>query len=332
MPKQRQYSGDETTETLSNWKKDQKSAERLASSLLRLDNFSDIDPSHPMGGRDGTKDIICKKGDKTFIVAVYFPRTTQAFTTISKKIQQDFAGVTKNKVDGIVFFTNQHLTIGERAKIKKAGKSATVEIYHLERIASILNSPIGYGVRLEFLDIELSKTEQLSYFAHKDNEYKAIQSNLSDLLGVLNQTGSLPNISTDKLKEFKETLETIVGDRNSIFVYGNSMIDRLHVPLKELKEFQEVLSDLTGADGSWLVSSFGLAPLQKLHVPVQALEDFRDILYDIVGDNNSWMVLNNAPINKLYVPLKELEQYNETLDDTLEKLKEIEEIRQRTIK
>lgn len=332
MPKQRQYSGDETTETLSNWKKDQKSAERLASSILRLDNFTDIDPSHPMGGRDGTKDIICKKDDKTFIVAVYFPRTSQTFTTISKKFLQDFSGVSKNKVDGIVFLTNQHLTIGDRAKIKKTAKNVKVEIYHLERIASILNSPVGYGVRLEFLDIELSKTEQLSYFAHKDNEYKVIQTNLSDLLKVLNQSESLPNISTDKLKEFKDTLETIVGDKNSLFVYGNSMIDKLHVPLQELKEFQEVLGDLTGSDGSWLFSSYEHAPLQKLNVPLKQLEEFRDLLYDIVGDDNSWIMTNNSPINKLHVPLKELEQYNEALDETLDKLKEIEVLKKRTIK
>lgn len=330
MAKQRQYSGDETTETLANWIKDQKAAERLAGSVLHLDNFTDVDPSHPLGGRDGTKDLMCKKGDKEFIVAAYFPRAKQSFSKISKKFQEDSVGISKNNANGFVFFTNQKLTLGERAKLKKTLPKTDIEIYHLERISSILNSPVGYGVRLEFLDIELTKTEQLSYFAHKDKEFKIIQNNLADLLIVLNQTGSLPNITTDKLKEFKETLETIVGDKNSFFVYGNSMIDKLHVPLKELKEFQEVLSDLTSSEGGWLFNSYQISPLQKLNVPLKELEEFKDTLYEIVGED-SWKFSMNSPINKLSVPLKELEQYNETLDETLEKLKEIEALKKRTL-
>lgn len=329
MPKQRQYSGDETTETLSKWKKDQKAAERLASSVLHIDNFTDIDPSHPLGGRDGTKDILCNKGDKKFVVAVYFPRTQQDFTLIAKKIQLDFAGVAKNNADGLVFFTNQHLTIGQRAKLKKFYKDIIIEIFHLERIASILNSPIGYGVRLEFLDIELSKAEQLSYFAHKDKEFKLIQNNLSDLLKVLNETGSMPNISTDKLKDFKKTLETIVGNSNSLFVYGNSMIDRLRVPLEELKEFQELLTIMTGSDGTWFFSSAVIPPMQRLNVPLKELEEFKDTLYEIVGEDNH-LIVGNSPIYKLSVPLKDLEEYNDKLDEVLEKLKDIETIKKKT--
>jgi len=329
MPKQRQYSGDETTETLSKWKKGQKAAERLAGSVLHLDNFTDIDPSHPLGGRDGTKDIVCKKGERQFIVAVYFPRIEQSFANIAKKIQQDYFGVTKNKADGLVVFTNQHLTVGNRSSLKKIYKETRLEIYHLERIASILNSPIGYGVRLEFLDIELSKTEQLSYFANKDKEFKIIQHNLSDLLKALNDMGNIPNISTEKLKDFKETLEAIVGDRSSLLLYGNSMIDRLQVPLKELKEFQEVLSDMAGTDAGWLLGHYESAPLQKLHVPLKQLEEFRDLLFEIVGENG-WLTIGNSPIDKLSVPLKELEQYNETLDETIEKLREIDALKRKT--
>jgi hypothetical protein len=33
-----------------------------------------MDPSHPLGGQDGLKDLICNKEGKKYIVAVYFPR------------------------------------------------------------------------------------------------------------------------------------------------------------------------------------------------------------------------------------------------------------------
>jgi len=325
MSKQRQYSGDETIDALSKWKKDQKAAERLAGSILHIDNFVDIDPSHPLGGRDGKKDILCKKGDKRYVVAVYFPRTQQEFSLILKKIKIDYEGVSANNADGLIVFTNRYLTLGQRNKLKKQFNEINVEIFHLERVASILNSPIGYGVRLEFLDIELSKTEQLSYFAHKDKEIQLIQNNLSDLLIFLNEKGSVSNISTEKLKDFKETLETIVGDKNSLFAYGNSMIDRLQVPLTELKEFQDLLSDLTGSDGGWLFSSPILSPIQRLGVPLKELEEFKDLLYEIIGDDQSF-ALSNSPIDRLSVPIRQLDEYNDKLDEVIEKLKEIEDI------
>jgi hypothetical protein len=194
MSKQRQFNGEETTEALSNWTRGPKAAERLASSVLQIENFDDIDPSHPLGGRDGKKDIICKKNGKKLIVAVYFPNSKKAFSFIKKKVQGDFEGVSKNNADGIIIFTNQYLTIGQRTEFKNLHSDINVEIFHLERIASILNSPIGYGVRLEFLDIELSKPEQLAYFAHKDKDIKLIQTKLSDLLDFLNQNKGINDI------------------------------------------------------------------------------------------------------------------------------------------
>ncbi|NQU86509.1 MAG: hypothetical protein HQ541_12180, partial [Mariniphaga sp.] len=268
------------------------------------------------------KDLLCKRKDKTFVVGVYFPRIQQTYKAIEKKLLQDNAGVSKNYVDGLLFFTNQYLTIGERKKLATASGNKNTEIFHLERIALILNSPVGYGVRLEFLDIQLSKTEQLSYFALKDKELTSIQKKLSEILIAFNETGSFTNLSTEKISEFKETLETIVGDRNSIFVFGNSMIDRLHVPLTELQEFKKNLEYMTGDGFLW-----GNAPLDKLRVPLKDLEEYRDILYEIVGEDT---FSATSPVNKLFVPLKDLEEYNMQLNETIEKLKEIEEIKRRT--
>jgi len=36
-------------------------------------------------------------------------------------------------------------------------ETVDVRIYHLERIANILNTPKMYGIRLEYLEIEMTK-------------------------------------------------------------------------------------------------------------------------------------------------------------------------------
>ena len=49
------------------------------------------------------------------------------------------------------------------------GNNFEINIYHGERVCSILDSPKGYGIRLEYLGIELTKEEQISFLnAHID--------------------------------------------------------------------------------------------------------------------------------------------------------------------
>lgn len=43
-------------------------------------------------------------------------------------------------------------------------KDIDLKIIHLESLNNILNSPINYGIRMEFLDIDMTKEEQLAYF------------------------------------------------------------------------------------------------------------------------------------------------------------------------
>ncbi len=82
----------------------------------------------------------------------------------------------------MVFVTNQELNLGERRELKKLGKPNTIEIYHLERIANILDTPENYGIRLEFLDIELTKEEQLSFIATRDQKMFQLSEKLELLM------------------------------------------------------------------------------------------------------------------------------------------------------
>lgn len=157
--------GHETWHRLLQWTKQQTPAERLAGHILRLDGFNSLDPSHPLGGRDGLKDLIAVKDGQKWIAAAYFPRGQQPFNSIKSKFIHDSSGITVNEAYGFAFITNQELRISERTELTNPLGNVPVEIYHLERIAQILDSPAAYGVRLEFLDIPMSKEDQVSFFA-----------------------------------------------------------------------------------------------------------------------------------------------------------------------
>lgn len=171
----RRKDGRETWNRLIEWDKGQTSSERLSSSILSYEKYESIDPSHPLGGRDGLKDFICKKNDMKFIVSCYFPRSKQNFSTIKNKLKSDSIGISNNNANGIIFITNQELTLSERDQlINEINEKYIVEIYHLERITNILNTTENYGIRLEFLDIEMTKEEQLAYMANRDEPIKVL--------------------------------------------------------------------------------------------------------------------------------------------------------------
>lgn len=142
-------------------------AERLAATILQIDGFSAVDPQCPLGGPDGLKDLLCEKNGWRYVAAAYFPTNEQTFNAIQAKFVHDLDGVSKNAADGLVFITNQSLTPGERKVLSglAGSKGHRSILYHIERLRSLLDSPSGYGARLEFLDIDMSREEQFSFFS-----------------------------------------------------------------------------------------------------------------------------------------------------------------------
>jgi fido (protein-threonine AMPylation protein) len=154
------------TETvIQDWRYGQVQAERLCAELLHLEGYQSVDPQCPLGGPDGLKDVLCRKDGEKWIAAAYFPPTRQDFTSIEGKFSHDLEGVRKNDAKGIVFFVNQPLTPGNRSSLVSAAMPNESEIYHLERIRAILDSPKGYGARLEYLRISMTEEEQLGFFS-----------------------------------------------------------------------------------------------------------------------------------------------------------------------
>ena len=177
----RMSEGRETFNRLLNWDRGQAPSERLAAIILSKEGFNGVDPSHPLGGKDGLKDMTLSSDGKRWIGAVYFPRGQQSFPDIKKKFAHDLDGMKANNAEGLAFVTNQELRLGERKILTELMPEVDVQIYHLERIASLLNTPSFYGIRMEFLDIEMSKEEQLSFYADQDQRLARIESTLAQM-------------------------------------------------------------------------------------------------------------------------------------------------------
>ncbi|MDM5155605.1 hypothetical protein QUF88_17960 [Bacillus sp. DX1.1] len=128
--------------------------------------------------------MVCIKGGIKWIGACYFPRGQQTFREIKDKFSHDLEGIERNSVDGLAFITNQELTLSQRSELTKL-TGYEVDIFHLERVVNLLNSPDNYGVRLEFLDIEITIEEQLAYFAERDKKYDLITSKLEKLEKII---------------------------------------------------------------------------------------------------------------------------------------------------
>lgn len=311
----RRTEGSETFARLRDWSRGQAPAERLAAQLLRVEGFTSIDPSHPLGGPDGLKDVMCKRDGIKWIAAAYFPRGQQSFNAIADKFMQDLAGAETNQVDGFAFITNQELKLSERDQLKKSADGIEVELLHLERVASILDSPQCYGIRLEFLDIEMIKEEQLAYIAARDVIIERFQTALETIVSHLQNPNLLKNLSLEQIrasiplseiKEFKSILDTIAGFNPfttsisslglGIFTGSPGHISNLRVPLAELKEFADILDRIAG---------------------------HRDMLIGMTGlETSLFGGTKSGHIRDLHVPIVELQEYEATLDRVIQKLQE----------
>ena len=172
--------GKNTRSCLRYWDKDSGEVETLAGALLKSDGYINIDPSHPLGGPDGKRDLIIQneKSQEYFIVGCYFAREPKDFSDTKSKFVNDYSGVASyndrfkagfagfNEIKGFVFFTNQHLTLHQRETlISLCDPKKRIEIYHLERITVLLNQPINVTHRFDYLGIPVSPAAHVSFLA-----------------------------------------------------------------------------------------------------------------------------------------------------------------------
>ncbi len=152
-------SHDQTWRQLNEWTGGDRLAHQLAAQVLRADGYLDIDPQHFDGGPDRRADMLCSKHGVPCVAAVWFARNQmRSLGSAVRKIVHDIQGLRIHGRPGFVFLTNQYLRVAERKKlIQKACSSIirdvspTIEIYHLERMTSIVEAPEMADVRCRFL-------------------------------------------------------------------------------------------------------------------------------------------------------------------------------------
>lgn len=203
----RKNSSRDTRYTLVEWTGTQEDEERLSGSILDSEGYESVDPMHPLGGPDGIKDLKCTKDGIKFIGGCYFARGQQTFTTIKKKFSDDLKGVEKNNVEGFVFITNQEISVTERKKLEQLA-AHPVHIFHLERIIHVLNKPANFGIRLQFLDIEMTKEEMVAFIAWTQNKHNESVATFMKSIELLSKGyGQSNDRKVDAVIEKEKTLE-----------------------------------------------------------------------------------------------------------------------------
>jgi fido (protein-threonine AMPylation protein) len=183
-------------------------AERLVAGLLHVEGYKKIDPQHPLGGPDGKKDVLFQCEEKKWIAASYFPPTQVSFAEIRTKFSNDLGGVTLSGAHGMAFFVNKHLSVTERQTLLTDALPKEAEIFHLERIRALLDSPRGCGLRLEYLRIAMTEEEQWAF-------WQTMNSRVMETLVDNDQHLKLLGDKIDQLLMRTQSLEYGVGELTS---------------------------------------------------------------------------------------------------------------------
>lgn len=173
----------------------------MCRAILSIDQrYTDVRPRHPRGGRDGGRDLeAVYREAQTAYGAIGFVNQANDSNEQKKSIREKFLSDLKSalssneKVDAFVFFTNINLTIREKEKLINAAHVLNIshcEIFDRERIRISLDSPDGFSIRFQYLNIPLSEAEQASFFAQWGDDiqqiistgFKSIENGINRLL------------------------------------------------------------------------------------------------------------------------------------------------------
>lgn len=155
--------------------------ERMCLALLPLlGPYTREQPRRPKGGRDGGRDIEAIHQEATLVWgAVGFRNGGGADDPARQEAEDKFKAdldraVTENpSLPGFVFFTNVDLTPTRIESLKAHAHRKnikTIEVFDMERMRHILDSPEGLIARLQYLEIPMSPTEQAALVAKFGNQ------------------------------------------------------------------------------------------------------------------------------------------------------------------
>jgi predicted ATP-binding protein involved in virulence len=153
---------DETWYRLLNWTYGLAAARQLAAQVLLDQGFTLLGPDHLLGGPDGGTDTLYVKDGQRWLMMLYFQQEQQSFDQIKTQFQNELASVAKIPANGIVFITNQELSRSERGELKQVCDFSLLDVFDLDRVATILDSPRMAQVRQQTLYVETIPANPIS--------------------------------------------------------------------------------------------------------------------------------------------------------------------------
>ena len=169
--------------------------ERLCADLLPLlGAYTNVEVRRPRGGRDGGRDLEAVYDQRIPVWgAISFRNSANDSNehrreTI-KKFKSDLKSAQKNnqELSGFVFLTNVDLTPKQIEQLREhAGDVgiAHTDIICRERLRHVLDSPKGFPHRLRYLDIEMSKEDQLAFIEQLSEK---LGESVTGQIGVVNE-------------------------------------------------------------------------------------------------------------------------------------------------
>jgi hypothetical protein len=124
-----------------------------------------------------------------------------------------------------VFLTNQSLTPAERRELEEIASQNgdRAIVYHRERLRVILDSPIGFSLRLEHLGIEMTAEEQLSFFSNWQDIFSGLLQEQREYIvealskkmdaQLLRQSVSVDELISEVVAATQSTVSMALGER-----------------------------------------------------------------------------------------------------------------------
>jgi hypothetical protein len=219
--------------------------ERMCLALLPLlGPYTHEQSRRPKGGPDGGRDIeAIYQGTILVWGAVGFRNGGGTDDTARQEIEEKFKidldrAIEENtSLAGFIFFTNVDLTPTrvERLKAYAQGKNIKIiEIYDMERLRHILDSPEGLIARLQYLEIPMTNTEQAALVAKFGNQMQnAVTARFDRVERTLAQMERFLDFQKPLLRLdiyvdlVQPSTSVIIGDEAILFcIYGLHNLDK----------------------------------------------------------------------------------------------------------
>ena len=135
---------EETWQRLLNWAYSPETAAFLTEQVLLDQGFTHLPPDHPLADAAGADAASCElyvKDGQRWLVATHFALAQHSFEQVKSQFLEQVTALAHISVNGLVFLTNQELSRNERIALKQLCTFALLEVFDLDRIATIIDSP-----------------------------------------------------------------------------------------------------------------------------------------------------------------------------------------------